>query len=324
MKGSFELTAWVTLMLLVSSVSSISLLRGATLQPNASHVVSEQSALGRDNVTTSMLKGMIPELRGTLEEDRDDAEAWKNGQPHSFASDIPPPKCPADVSETSPYMTEMVLPNTVHTICDYRTPCDRKGTNLERLKSIRGLLAQTKKHLNAIGVPYAIYGGSAIGQERCRDVLPWDNDCDVVVWMDDVHKIQAGDLEWPYTMMKKEGNYAVPYVVADKSTGFYCDIFYMQYEAHTGQVGMAWPWGSDVCYGMSNEWPFSDEQKKCDKFPVGVVTPFVPCMLNGISHPCLQNQPAYLEQQYGAGWAFPNVTTQPGGGVKSLHEQATK
>jgi len=252
---------------------------------------------------------------GTLDEDgehSEDAQTWKLGQPQSLVSRVLPPKCPSEVSEDSPYMQEYVLPNKIHTICKYRQPCDKVGTNLERLQSIRGLLKATKKELNKRGVSYALYGGSAIGQQRCEDVLPWDADCDVVVWMHDVHKIVGGDIDGPngrHSMMKTDGNSAIPYVVADKKTGFYCDVFFMDYDEVSQQVDIAWPWGTYSCPNMDTTWPFNSEPKRCNKFPRDTIHPFKPCVLDGVTHNCLANQPAYLAQEYGGDVTQPNVST---------------
>jgi drug/metabolite transporter (DMT)-like permease len=196
----------------------------------------------------------------------------------------------------------------VHTICDYRHPCDKQGTNLERLNSIRGLLGRTKTLLDDLQIEYAIYGGSAIGQERCGDVLPWDKDCDVVVWEEDVHKITEGDLDSQYTVMHKSfENYGVPYAVADKKTGFYCDIFFMKSNAETHHVEFAWPWGRDVCNDMSTSWPFSADIKRCNRYPAHIVAPFAPCTLNGVQHTCMKDQLAYLNLEYGPGVTKPNL-----------------
>jgi len=309
--------------LLLIPVSAIGLLRGTDVHL---HAPEQTKALDTPSVVTISINTTVD---GSEEEDHEDSQAWRSGQPlaYSFsnrslphgAGYVMPPKCPADVSETSPYMTENVLPNKYHTICNYRQPCDRRGTNLERLQSIRGLLQQTKKLLNGLAVPYAVYGGSAIGQQRCGDVLPWDSDCDVIVWEHDAHKITAGDIDSKYTVLHTQGNSAIPFVVADKTTGFYCDIFFMKQDPELPTANMAWPWGASYCHDMSTQWPFNNELKKCDKFPMDVVSPFVPCFLNGIEHTCFNDQAGFLELKFGSAVLdSPNVTTQPGGGKRSL------
>jgi len=327
LQATMHRLGFAALLLLMSPgipVSALALLRGtdvhqiAAEQPNAFDV----PATATVSINTT--------VDGSDEDEHDDAlVVWKSGRsggpvdsrglPYGSGS-LLPPKCPADVSETSPYMTENVFPNKYYTMCDYRQPCGRRGTNLERVDSIRGLLKQTKKLLNDLQVPYALYGGSAVGQERCGDVLPWDSDCDVVVWEHDVHKISSGNIDSRYAVQHKTINSAVPFVVADRKTGFFCDIFFMKRDPKFDSlVNMAWPWGASDCYDMSTSSPFTGEIKKCDKFPMSVVSPFVPCVLNGIEHTCFKDQAGFLELRMGRSVLhLPDVPTQAGGGKRSV------
>lgn len=240
-----------------------------------------------------------------------------------------PPVCPADVSEKSNYFTQTEWPDQTHTVCrmaDCYTPKPR----IERLQSLRGLLKITKKLLNDKKVPYALYSGSAIGQERCRDVLPHDTDCDVAIWQEDAHKISEGDLDSQYTVMHTRefassphhggaGPYAIPFVVVDRKTGLYCDIFFMTTKPSTDRVGIAWPLATDVCPGQ--EWPakypFPDGVKKCNLFPKSAIVPFVPCVLDGVEHQCFADQKTYLKLEYGPDVMTPNVVHAPSAGKKS-------
>jgi len=299
------LGAPILFILPVISVSAIGLRRGDAVALNSS---GHAKARG-ERVTDENENATKHHLHSTLEEYRNDVQAMKGDLPRRRGKTLPP-KCPANVSELSPYMLEEVPPDGVHVVCKYRQPCDRPGTNLERLNSIRGLLKKTKLVLDYLQVPYALAGGSAIGQQRCNDVLPWDSDCDVMVWMHDVYKIKAGDLDSQYAVMHTNyQNHAIPYVLVDKWTGFYCDIFFMQYDTATNQVGMAWPGGAYECPWMDKQYPFSPDDKRCDVFPMANVHPFVPCYLDGVWQTCFANQKAYLEQQYGPHVHQPNVTT---------------
>lgn len=311
MKG-LALALLITLVDLPVHVSALGLRHDPALRKT---VGQETKALKPEIADHGQNSSDIGMLDGIFQEDIDDAQFWKTGKPPTF-SELGgyhlPPKCPSDHSENSAYFQEMVYPNKVHTICDYRQPCNKKGTNLERLKSIRGLLAATKSLLDGNQVPYALYQGSAIGQHRCGDVLPWDADCDVVVWMEDAHKIPPGDLAWPYTVRHNKQNSAIPFVVADKTTGFYCDIFFMHKVGNN--VGMAWPWSPRTCsvdWAKSTSYPFNHETKHCHYHDADLVTPFVPCYLNGIQHMCFKDQAAYLTEYYGPSvLTVPNVSTE--------------
>merc|ERR1719440_1713749 len=111
--------------------------------------------------------------------------------------------------------------NTYHLGCEYRS------TNLVRVNAIRGLLKRTDQLMRDNGIPYALYYGSALGQARCQDVIPHDNDCDVIVWESDLHKLTNNDLDHQYTVVNTT-DVNVAYRVVDKYTGFFCDIWYMQ------------------------------------------------------------------------------------------------
>jgi len=241
------------------------------------------------------------------EEDLDDAKAWKFGRPvHYLASGAQwlPPKCPKDVPASSPWFTELVTPHG-HVDCEFRSPCNKQGTNLERLNSIRGVLGRMKTLLNGLNINYAIYAGSAIGQERCEDVLPWDGDCDVAVWEEDIPRIATGHLDSQY-VVKTKGIF-IPRTLADKRTGFYCDIFPLKNKG--AFVETPWPWGNAVCPGQAMRWVKSPTPvKKCYRAPYNIVAPFVPCTLNGVQHTCMKDQLGFLKLRYGAGVLHPNVS----------------
>jgi len=223
-----------------------------------------------------------------------DAWFWRTGEVPRFTeldNSAPlPPKCGVPTGAYAAYPAHIKYCHT--------PPCPVQGSvsNIKRFNSIRGLLAATKKVLDGAGVPYALYQGTAIGQARCQDVIPWDTDCDVAIWAEDAHKIPQGDVYGPFTVKNVHESPSIPFVVADKSTGFYCDIFFMK---RTGnRVGMAWPWSKPCPFMPQGGFPFSPGLKKCHLHDAALVTPFVPCTLNGIQHKCFRNQAAYLKEYY--------------------------
>jgi len=262
----------------------------------------------------------IMNLDDEKNEDDVDAKAWKFGQPLHLASGtkVLPPKCPKDVPESGAYFKALVSPHH-HVDCDYRHPCSKQGTNLERLNSIRGVLGRMKTLLDGLNVQYAIYAGSAIGQERCEDVLPWDSDCDVAVWEHDIPKIVRRDLDSQYKVRYKSA--FIPRTLVDKRTGFYCDIFPMKKKGST--VEFPWPYANSMCPGQAAQFHASTRYKsylekkykasvnKCYKAPYHTVAPFVPCTLNGVQHTCMKDQLAFLKSRYGNGVLYPNVSIAP-------------
>lgn len=262
-------------------------------------------------VDSNVLRGKNPISRGINEnQDLNISEHLSGPVQNPGTGESLPPKCPADESENSPYMVSQDVPDYGHLVKKYYSPV----TNLERINSIRGLLDQTRRHLDQLHVPYALYGGSALGQRRCRDVLPWDADCDVIVWNKDVHKFHQRDfhLDSRYAMLK--GNKFIPFTMVDKTTGLYCDVFIMNHDEKTQKVWSPWPWGNKDCSWTGD--PFWRGQRlmrwdgSCYAFDAAIVTPFAPCVLHGTSHTCFKNQEAYLENFYGTSWMQPNVSTQ--------------
>lgn len=230
-------------------------------------------------------------------------------------ADTLPPKCPAHVSENSPFWFEPAISDGVHIVKEYYRPV----TNLERLNSIRGLLVRTKQHFNELGVPYLLYAGSALGQQRCKDVLPWDVDCDVIIWSVDVPKISPRHFDSQYVLSDKRGLGAtssstsyIPFSMVDKTTGLYCDVFTIYHDQQTQQVWSPWPWGNSYCSHLVTESYFSNPtwNGKCYKYNAAILSPSVPCVLHGTTYDCYQNQPAYLAEFYGPSWSVPNVSTQ--------------
>jgi len=138
------------------------------------------------------------------------------------------------------------------------------------------------------------------------DLLPWDVDCDLAVWEEDVHKIAEGDLDSQYRVHNK--SLFIAKAVTDKTTGFYCDIFSMKYNSDTQQVEMPWPWGTETCPEQSL--PFEGQTcKKCWKHPYHTVAPFATCTFNGVQHTCMKNQLAFLNVMYASNVAMPDVDT---------------
>lgn len=132
--------------------------------------------------------------------------------------------------------------------CRYSNGCKTQYTNSERVTSIRNTLAVTHGFLNKHGVEHSLYGGSNIGAYRCKDVLPWDVDSDVMVMHDQIAPLlkflEGADGTYEQSGWQRTGRMTdlaphgfdgfvlmekypgcMPLVVVDKSTGFFTDIF---------------------------------------------------------------------------------------------------
>lgn len=99
------------------------------------------------------------------------------------------PKCLSNISDNDPYWSTSEVLQTDHSICEYSDECSRSFTVRQRVSSVRGLLRAAAAFFQKYNVTYTVYGGSGIGAWRCGDVLPWDDDADVLVQDADMPKL---------------------------------------------------------------------------------------------------------------------------------------
>jgi len=303
----------VIFLALSQPASAVSLRRPEEAQANKTAPAQLHS-----NVTTQAEKAV--DVNGTqawdavntdLNEDTVDAMVWRTGKPPHFVGQATlPPKCPQDVPADAPYWSEKHYPDRSHCVCEYAGGCHKMFTNRERFESIQRALAMTKQTLDAQGIGYVLYGGSAIGQYRCGNVLPWDADCDVLVKMSDVPKLRQSLGELGNNFILKTKSSVIPFAFTDKATGLYCDVFTMDFEEYRDTVAVAWPWAMDGPCPQFPEWSHQPGvTMKCERYPLSSVTPYAPCVMNGLTHTCANDQATYLSSKYGAGWNSPNVST---------------
>eukprot|EP00747_Dinoflagellata_sp_TGD_P127388 gnl/TRDRNA2_/TRDRNA2_174400_c0_seq15.p1 gnl/TRDRNA2_/TRDRNA2_174400_c0~~gnl/TRDRNA2_/TRDRNA2_174400_c0_seq15.p1 ORF type:complete len:434 (+),score=64.65 gnl/TRDRNA2_/TRDRNA2_174400_c0_seq15:131-1432(+) len=182
--------------------------------------------------------------------------------------------------------------------CRYSNDCEKQYTNLERLTSIRNTLSVTHQFLKKFGVDYALYGGSAIGAYRCKDVLPWDVDSDVIVansqfptllnllngapqgtgWQHKGRSIDMSRFGFPgFTLMEKYPG-CMPLVVVDQSTGFFTDLFPVLPVQQYGVALTPWWDGKVQCDGQSL---FNGCQtKRCHQWTLANTFPPTSCKIN--------------------------------------------
>jgi len=231
---------------------------------------------------------------------------WQTGEVGHSQGTVPP-KCPGDLNASASYWSETA---DIH---DHRAECQsgegcQTLTNLERMVAVRGALHATKTLLNNRSVPYVLYAGSALGQSRCNDVLPWDSDCDVAVAKEDLAKLTAGELASHPGYELRVKSACIPFSVIDLKTGLYCDIFQVDLEADGGRsVALNWAYAESSCPQFP-EW--NGHPAKCEVYPTGSFFPAVDCELHGASFKCANAQDANLAVKYGASWQTPDVSTR--------------
>lgn len=242
-----------------------------------------------------------------------------------------PPACVRDVPENHAYWDERDTywkNGQAYVACRYNKEC--KGgpwTNRERVAAIRRSLHATKSLLDDREIPYTLFGGSAIGQYRCEDVLPWDLDCDVLVPQDSIPKLRAVlqepgsgwrgkgrslDMEHlglpGFVLMEKLGG-CIPLVVVDKSTGFFCDVFPAR--DHGAVTLSPWWTGGVACDAVGMFSCYNGNQ--CQDFPRDTVFPASKCKMYQTSDfSCPKQMVPFLHSYVGPQVANPDVATTTG------------
>lgn len=211
--------------------------------------------------------------------------------------------------------------------CEYSDGCKRPIRNMDRVTSLRNALKGTSALLKNLGIKHMLYGGSAIGQYRCGDVLPWDVDCDVLISSRDVAKLHqhvfndksfwsgraTGDLASlgaPGIVLHTKTP-CCPFEIVDTQHGFFCDVFVSDWKTdpHRG-FEMYTPWwnGRRSCPGMFPQCEKAGGGSQCYAYPQSMVSPVRECTLAGSIHGCPAKMYPFLEMTYGPNVHAPNRT----------------
>eukprot|EP00747_Dinoflagellata_sp_TGD_P127387 gnl/TRDRNA2_/TRDRNA2_174400_c0_seq14.p1 gnl/TRDRNA2_/TRDRNA2_174400_c0~~gnl/TRDRNA2_/TRDRNA2_174400_c0_seq14.p1 ORF type:complete len:472 (+),score=72.16 gnl/TRDRNA2_/TRDRNA2_174400_c0_seq14:52-1467(+) len=253
------------------------------------------------------------------------------------AGKVLPPACAWQIPVDDPYWKQKDsywISDGDHRVaynsCRYSNDCEKQYTNLERLTSIRNTLSVTHQFLKKFGVDYALYGGSAIGAYRCKDVLPWDVDSDVIVpnwqfptllnllngapqdtgWRHKGRSIDMSSVGFPgFTLMEKYPG-CMPLVVVDQSTGFFTDLFPVLPVQQYGVALTPWWDGKVQCDGQSL---FNGCQtKRCHQWTLGKTLPPTSCKIHTFEANCPAQLHAWLLEHFGPGVEKPDKETRGG------------
>merc|ERR1719160_709316 len=248
--------------------------------------------------------------------------------------------CPHHIPANSPYWQQTEPYHETHpgyVKCEFSDGCKRRITNGERVTSIRNALHGTTSLLRHLGIDYMLNAGSAIGQWRCGDVIPWDLDCDVLVSRANIERIHRfvykSELNW-YTIGQEQGmnsgdlsGFGAPGMVLSKKTactplevvdtrhGFFCDIFPFEWRKST--VETPWWKGTSTCPGSFPACAMAQGQpagagSKCYISPTDMVAPIKSCKMAGEWHRCPAKIYPFLVSRYGPGINKPNRTVFTG------------
>lgn len=237
--------------------------------------------------------------------------------------------CCHHLTDNDPYWQETEKYHLTHPgyiKCDYSDGCTRKVTNSMRVKSIRRALSGARQIFSNLKVQSLLYGGSAIGQYRCGDVIPWDVDCDVLVSQADIEVIHEKVFNEKIDFSKwEEGETSVdlahfgapgirlikknpcaPFEIVDTQDGFFCDVFSSNWYA--SELYTPW-WNAPYsCPGLFADCDKAGGGQRCFKFDAHTVRPAVNCNMAGVGQSCVPDMPTYLRAIYGNSWHTPNQT----------------
>eukprot|EP00747_Dinoflagellata_sp_TGD_P127394 gnl/TRDRNA2_/TRDRNA2_174400_c0_seq20.p1 gnl/TRDRNA2_/TRDRNA2_174400_c0~~gnl/TRDRNA2_/TRDRNA2_174400_c0_seq20.p1 ORF type:complete len:453 (+),score=67.05 gnl/TRDRNA2_/TRDRNA2_174400_c0_seq20:131-1489(+) len=253
------------------------------------------------------------------------------------AGKVLPPACAWQIPVDDPYWKQKDsywISDGDHRVaynsCRYSNDCEKQYTNLERLTSIRNTLSVTHQFLKKFGVDYALYGGSAIGAYRCKDVLPWDVDSDVMVlnsqfpslmnllngapqgtgWKHKGRSIDMSSIGFPgFTLMEKYPG-CMPLVVVDQSTGFFTDLFPVLPVQQAGTALTPWWDGKVRCDTKSL---FNGcHNNRCHQWTLGKTLPPSSCKIHTYEANCPAQLHAWLLEHFGPGVEKPDKETRGG------------
>lgn len=212
--------------------------------------------------------------------------------------------------------------------CQYSDGCKRPVENRHRVTSLRNALHGAQALFNSLEVEYLLYGGSAIGQYRCGDVIPWDVDCDVLVSKSDIEKIHrqvfGADMDWyqiggqagtasndlasfsapDVVLIKKSA--CTPFEIVDTKHGFFCDVFVSDWEGSTLQT----PWwnGPSACPGAFPACAAAGGSGNCYAYPDSMISPIQWCQMSSEWQRCPAKMYPFLVATYGSNVNTPNRT----------------
>lgn len=250
------------------------------------------------------------------------------------ASSALPPACPSNVPSTDPYWSQMdsyAISKSgswvVYNECRYSNGCRRPFSNLERVESLRRLLKVTQGFLIEKGVQFILYGGTAIGAFRCRDVLPWEFDSDVLVQRDELvglldllkwapngtgwnyhprtRSIDMAALGFPGFQLMEKFPGCLPLAIVDQSTGFFTDLFPME---QSGDAMLSPWWSGKTSCDVARLFP-PCKAKACFSMSAANTLPPALAKIHDNFFPVAHNLEAWLKEQYGPSVGVPDVAT---------------
>lgn len=232
--------------------------------------------------------------------------------------------CPDDMPPSDPWWSQYASLSKRHKHCltrDAPTDCpDVPVTNRERIRILRGLLNATHGLMTSLDAAYAVIAGTTIGYYRCRDVLPWDGDNDIVVRREFNSKL-GGVFKEPNRKnemrnaslaflghsdsMLTEVEGCIGWRVVHIPTGLYVDIFSsdLKKDGNFSFMRYLYVYGNKRCKASDFRDDFFDKKRECDWRTCAVTNadwfwPAKPCKIGGVDVMCPRQAEKYVKETY--------------------------
>jgi len=226
-----------------------------------------------------------------------------------------PPNCIHEAKE-SEYFREAVTLGGDHVDCAFGGLCGKTIRNDERIDYIRNVMSTTKKMLSDAGLmDWSLDMGTLLGAQRCGDMLPWDEDCDIFVSEEGIKTLFnkffstynytyplrriSAKLDDRYVLVVK--GHCIPLEVVDSHSGFYCDLF-MNTKV-SGRIERQWPY-APAQKDISLTKPYYCSEKGF-VWSLSTLYPTKICDFAGEKYRCVNNPDSYLTTVYGKNWRVP-------------------
>ncbi|XP_078097880.1 ribitol 5-phosphate transferase FKRP [Mustelus asterias] len=158
------------------------------------------------------------------------------------------------------------------------------------LKALRETTKYVIKILESSGVRYWLEGGTLLGAVRHQDIIPWDYDVDLGIYLDDVENCEFLRSLDSGSIVDENG-----YVWEKAVEG---DFYRVQYSESNHLHVDLWPFHARDGIMTKNTWM---DHKQDVEFPEHFLKPLVPMQFAGVTALAPNNHRRFLELKFGEG-----------------------
>ncbi|XP_051900040.1 fukutin-related protein [Pristis pectinata] len=196
-----------------------------------------------------------------------------DGKEHWYGCNKDTPRCFGTVHDDTP---EYLYQNR------WTPPCC--------LKALRETAKYVIKILESSGVRYWMEGGTLLGAVRQQDIIPWDYDVDLGIYLEDVEKCELLRSLDSGSVVDENG-----YVWEKAVEG---EFYRVQYSESNHLHVDLWPFYAREGIMTKNTWM---DHKQDVEFPEHFLKPLVPMQFAGVTANAPNNHRRFLELKFGEG-----------------------